>query len=154
PGWTESLAAWCQQAGVPCYRDHTDLPSALDLVVSCYYDKILREDFIARQHRVINLHNSPLPKYRGVNPINWALKNGEREHGVTIHEIIPAIDAGPIIAQVKFTICPEIEEVRDVYHKAIEYGWVLFRTTIPLLDRIIPVEQDHAQATYYGIKDR
>ena len=45
----------------------------------------LKQNFIDSCKNIINLHNSPLPKYRGVRPINWALKNGEHSHGVTIH---------------------------------------------------------------------
>ena len=71
------------------------------LAFSVFYDRIIHEPFIGRCDRILNLHNSPLPKYRGVSPINWALKNGEEKHGVTIHEITPRIDDGPVLAQVE-----------------------------------------------------
>jgi methionyl-tRNA formyltransferase len=154
PKWTQSLLAWCQQVKVPVYHKHTDLPSGLDLVFSCFYDKILRKKFIDQHKRVLNLHNSPLPKYRGVNPINWALKNGESYHGVTIHEIDEGIDTGPIVAQVRYSIYPEIEEVRDVYHKSLDYGWTLFKSIAPLLDKIQAVKQNDVEACYYSDKDR
>ena len=102
--------------------------------------------------RILNLHNSPLPKYRGVSPINWALKNGERVHGVSIHEITPGIDDGPIYSQLLYSIYPEFDEVRDVYARALEYGWVLFTQTMPLMSRITPRPQDHAQASYYNLQ--
>src|SRR5204862_5498551 len=93
------------------------------------------------------------PKYRGVSPINSALKNGERMHGVTIHEITPGIDDGPIVAQVLFSIYPEHDEVVDVYDRALEYGWTLFEQTMPNLDRIEAEPQDEAEATYYSLTD-
>jgi len=154
PAWTASLAAWCDAAGAPVLEHHRDLPSGVDLVFSCFYERILRGTFIDRQKRVINLHNGPLPKYRGVNPINWALKNCEREHGVTIHEITLGIDDGPVLGQVKYSIYPEIDEVCDVYARALEYGWQLFKDVIPAIDQIQPRAQDHAIATYYSKADR
>ena len=112
-------------------------------------DSILDADFIARFDRILNLHNGPLPRYRGVSPINWALRNGEHSHGVTIHEITPGIDDGPIVAQVTYSIYPAHDEVIDVYRRALRYGWTLFSETVPILDRIVATEQDEAAATHY-----
>jgi len=154
PTWTQSLLSWCEQNKVVVYNKHTDIPAGLDLVFSCFYDKILRKSFIEKHKRVLNLHNSPLPRYRGVNPINWALKNGETYHGVTIHEIDEGIDTGPVVAQVKYSIYPEIEEVKDVYNKALDYGWALFKSTAPLFANIQAVGQNDAEACYYSDKDR
>jgi methionyl-tRNA formyltransferase len=158
PTWTESLSNWAAGHGVPVvasgdYRDIGDDDERLDLVVSVFYDRIVRSDFIARCGRIINLHNGPLPRYRGVAPINWALKNGERSHGVTIHEMTAGVDAGPILAQVIYPIDPELDEVRDVYARSLECGWTLFRETIPNLGRIQPRPQDEADATYYSARD-
>jgi methionyl-tRNA formyltransferase len=156
PTWTDSLQQWAQEAGVPTvesgnYRDLDVGP--VDLAVSVFYDKILKADFIDACGRVLNIHNSPLPRYRGVSPINWALKNGERMHGVTIHEITPGIDDGPIVAQLQYSIYPEFDEVVDVYNRALEYGWTLFQQTIPNLDRIEAAPQDDAAASYYSTAD-
>lgn len=161
PTWTGSLATWAEENRVPVvesghYRDLQQLQAGdgnVELAMSVFYDKIIRDWFIQRCRRIINLHNGPLPKYRGVSPINWALKNGEREHGVTIHEITPGIDDGPIVGQVKYSIYPEFDEVIDVYHRALEYGWTLFRQTVPLLDRIQPRAQEHEAASYYSKLD-
>ena len=157
PPWTDSLSAWAGANHCPLVRSghYEDIPDVAsghwqaDLAFSVFYDKIIKEWFIKKCARILNLHNSPLPKYRGVSPINWALKNGETRHGVTIHEITPGIDDGPIYAQLQYSIYPEFDEVRDVYARALEYGWGLFTQTMPLLDRITPTPQDHAQATYY-----
>jgi methionyl-tRNA formyltransferase len=143
---------------VPCVASghYKDIPDVVgdawetDLALSVFYDKIIKEWFIKKCGRILNLHNSPLPKYRGVSPINWALKNGERFHGVTIHEITPRIDDGPIYSQVLYSIYPEVDEVRDVYTRALEYGWTLFTQTMPLLHKITPTPQNHAEATYFS----
>jgi methionyl-tRNA formyltransferase len=138
------------------YKDLPDVSTAgwsTDLAMSVFYDKIIKAWFIDKCKQIINLHNGPLPKYRGVSPINWALKNGEREHGITIHEITPGIDDGPIVGQVKYSIYPEFDEVIDVYNRSLEYGWTLFQQTIPLIDSIKPRPQDEQQATYYNRGD-
>ena len=162
PAWTSSFATWGGANGVPViasghYKDLAQLPAAdegIDLAVSVFYDKIFKPWFIDRCKRIINFHNGPLPRYRGVTPINWALKNNETEHGITVHEIVPGIDSGPIIAQLKYSIYPEFDEVIDVYRRALEYGWVLFQQTIPLFDRINPRPQDDRDASYYSNADR
>jgi methionyl-tRNA formyltransferase len=47
----------------------------------------------------INLHSALLPKNRGANPIQWGIIKGENETGVTLHELVDELDAGPIITQ-------------------------------------------------------
>lgn len=161
PTWTESLASWAREHGVPIVEsgDYRDLPGVdgdgwhVDLAFSVFYDRIFPGWLIEKCGRILNVHNSPLPRYRGVSPINWALKNGERTHGVTIHEITAAVDQGPIVAQVEYPIDPELEEVRDVYARALAYGWTLFEQTMPILDSIAPLPQDESLATYYGAAD-
>src|SRR4051794_26766007 len=88
PQWTESLGEWAQRHRVPVVASgrFTDVPDDLriDLAMSVFYNRIITAPFIERCGRILNLHNGPLPRYRGVAPINWALKNGEQSHGVTI----------------------------------------------------------------------
>ena len=161
PGWTESITDWCHTNDIDClagghYRDIPDVQRdgwSADLAFSVFYDKILPAWFIRKFKRILNLHNAPLPRYRGVSPINWALKNNETSHGVTIHEITPGIDDGPIVAQLSYSIYPEFDEVIDVYRRALEYGYLLFEQTMPNLDRIEARGQDHDQASYYSKRD-
>jgi methionyl-tRNA formyltransferase len=160
PTWTASLSGWAGDSGVPVVASghFRDLPldgdgRAAELGVSVFYDRIFDAAGIATFGRLLNIHNAPLPRYRGVSPINWALKNGESEHGVTIHEITPGIDDGPIVSQLRYSIYPETDEVEDVYRRALAYGWTLFEQTMPLLDSIAARPQDDAAATYYSRED-
>ncbi len=159
PTWTDSLKDWADANGVPVVASghYRDLPEPeggqWPLVMSVFYDKIIRQKFIDKCTRILNLHNGPLPKYRGVSPINWALKNNEPSHGVTIHEILAGVDNGPVVAQVRFSIHPDIDEVRDVYGRCLAFGWELFRQTAPRLDQIPAVPQDEAAATFYHSRD-
>ena len=161
PDWTDSLTSWCKKFEIPHiasgnYQMIPDLKDSLwniDLAFSVFYDKIIKANFINRCTDILNLHPSPLPRYRGRNPINWALKNQEKIHGVTIHQIDEGIDSGPIISQVCFDIDPEKDEVIDVYNRCLEYGWFLFIQTIPQLNLIRPTPQDKRLATYHSSKD-
>jgi nucleotide sugar dehydrogenase len=160
PSWTDSFIEWANKKGVSTvasghYKDVSFIKNEdkkIDLVFSVFYDKIIKSWFIDKCNRILNLHNAPLPRYRGVSPINWALKNKEVRHGVTIHEIDVEIDHGPIYTQLEYSIYPEFDEVIDIYKRSLEYGWVLFCQTIPILDKIVPRPQDHSLATYYSTK--
>lgn len=158
PQWGPRLTRWATQR-IPRmnfvasgnYRELIGTP--IDIAISVFYEKIIKQDFIQSCNRILNIHNSPLPKYRGMNPINWALKNGEREHGVTIHEIDEGVDTGPIVSQLKYSIYPEFEEVWDVYWRSLKYAYALFQQTMPMLEKIKPVPQDSSKATYYCRED-
>ena len=161
PSWTTSLVEWAQSNQLPFVASgrYEDIPQMSDhdwrpdLVFSCFYSRIIRSEFISRCNMILNLHNAPLPRYRGVAPVNWALKNGETQHGVTIHEITPGIDDGPIVNQVIFSIDSEREEVIDVYRRCLKYGFTLFEDTIERLDQIVPRPQDDRLAVSYFRKD-
>jgi len=72
------------------------------------------------------LHDSLLPKYRGFAPMNWAIINGETETGVTLFLMVDAVDAGPIIDQLKVNIDEEDtaasldKKIITLYEKIIE----------------------------------
>lgn len=160
PNWAPSLTSWARDNGVNLIESgrYQELPEIADnrhadLGVSIFYDRLFKADGIAKFGRLINLHNSPLPKYRGMSPINWALKNGEKSHGVTIHEITPGIDDGPVITQATYSIRPELDEVEDVYRRALKFGWTLFEDTIPRLKFLPAIPQRDADASYYSAKD-
>ena len=71
-----------------------------DLIVCAGYMRILSETVVRRfEDRMINLHPSLLPKYPGLDTHARALAAGEVEHGASVHRVIPALDAGPVLAQ-------------------------------------------------------
>ena len=156
PAWCPSLIKWAEQHNVPVIHSghHNDVPKTIeiDLAVSIFYEKIIGSEFLDRCKRIINLHNSPLPRYRGVRPINWALKNGERQHGVTIHQITAGVDEGAIYGQITYPIYPDVEEVRDVYDKSIQYGKILFTEVVPRIETITPIPQE-GSPSYYSKSD-
>tara|TARA_B100001057_G_C22868345_1_gene957593 strand:- start:2539 stop:3420 length:882 start_codon:yes stop_codon:yes gene_type:complete len=76
-----------------------------NLFISVSYNQILKKHIYNLPYfKSINCHASLLPKYRGRNVINWALINGEKNFGITIHYINEGIDTGDIIYQKKIKI--------------------------------------------------
>ena len=70
------------------------------LVLSVYFDQLIGEALIGiPPGGCLNLHPSALPKYRGVNPVFWAILHGESEIGVTFHEMNAQLDRGAIALQ-------------------------------------------------------
>jgi phosphoribosylglycinamide formyltransferase-1 len=62
--------------------------------------------------RMINIHPSLLPKYRGLHTHRRALDAGDSEHGASVHYVTAELDGGPVIAQVRLAIEPGDNEQR------------------------------------------
>jgi phosphoribosylglycinamide formyltransferase-1 len=56
--------------------------------------------------RMINIHPSLLPLYPGLRTHERALEAGDREHGCSVHQVVPEVDAGPVIAQARVPVLP------------------------------------------------
>lgn len=71
-----------------------------DLIVLAGFMRILSDDFVEHFHgKMINIHPSLLPKYKGLNTHQRALDGGDSEHGASVHFVIPELDAGTVIIQ-------------------------------------------------------
>ncbi len=80
----------------------------LDLICLAGFMRILSADFIARwPEKIINIHPSLLPKFKGLDTHERALEAGESEHGCTVHFVVPEMDAGPVILQKSVPVLPE-----------------------------------------------
>ena len=72
----------------------------IELVVMAGFMRILSDGFVHEwQGKLINIHPSLLPKYKGLNTHARALEAGDTEHGATVHWVAPELDSGEIIAQ-------------------------------------------------------
>ena len=97
----------------------------------------------------LNVHDALLPRYSGFGAVNWAIRNGEKETGVTVHIMEPELDSGPIIAQTVVEI-GTADTATDVY-EAVTAQYV--PTTLLALERRAAgdagVPQDRGQRTFY-----
>ncbi|MEM7562958.1 MAG: phosphoribosylglycinamide formyltransferase [Pseudomonadota bacterium] len=88
-----------------------------DYVVLAGFMCILGAELVRSfRHRILNIHPSILPEYKGLNTHLRALQNGETEHGVTIHLVTAELDDGPILLQGRYAIEPE-DKVTDLQKK-------------------------------------
>jgi methionyl-tRNA formyltransferase len=146
------------QCGVPVFQPQSaNEPEAVsqlaalspDVCLVAAYGQILRPAVLAIPRRgTINVHASLLPKYRGAAPIQAAILSGEHETGVTIFQIEPAIDAGPVYAAERTPIGPA-ETAGDLEARLAEIGAAL---AMQVLDQIEagtprPLVQDSSQAS-------
>jgi len=77
----------------------------IELVCLAGFMRVLSASFISHfEGRILNIHPSLLPAYRGLDTHKRALADGVKEHGCTVHFVVPELDAGPIIAQVKVPV--------------------------------------------------
>ena len=82
-----------------------------DLVVLAGFMRILSEGFVRHyEGRLINIHPSLLPSFTGLHTHRRALEEGVRVHGCTVHFVTPALDHGPVIAQVAVPVCDGDDE--------------------------------------------
>lgn len=76
-----------------------------DLVVLAGFMRILTSDFVKHyEGRMLNIHPSLLPKYKGLNTHQRAIDAGDTEHGASIHFVTAELDGGPLIIQSKVPI--------------------------------------------------
>ena len=101
--------------GIPsCYIPHKDEDTMIDcinmvkpdLIVLAGYMRVLSSKFISSVTKMINIHPSLLPKYKGLHAVEQALKAGETETGCTVHFVNEYLDSGAIIKQQTVPILP------------------------------------------------
>ena len=108
-----------------CYTKDEDEIIALfnaydvDLIVMAGWMRIVSKKFCdAFSGRIINLHPSLLPKYKGLNAIEQAMAAGETETGATVHFVNEQLDSGAIIKQQTVPILPD--DTPETLQRAIQ----------------------------------
>jgi phosphoribosylglycinamide formyltransferase-1 len=83
----------------------------IDLVVLAGFMRIMTPWFVRRwEGRLINVHPSLLPLFKGTHTHRQALEAGVAEHGCSVHFVVPELDAGPVIMQAKVPVLPGDDE--------------------------------------------
>lgn len=113
--------ARARDAGIPAvavdYRGFADRPAAeqalagelarvdAEIVVLAGFMRILPDPLVETyQGRMLNVHPSLLPKFRGLNTYERVLAAGDSWHGTTVHFVVPELDAGPGIIQYRVAV--------------------------------------------------
>ncbi|MDO7903179.1 phosphoribosylglycinamide formyltransferase [Pseudomonas sp. K1(2024)] len=80
---------------------------APDLVVLAGFMRILSGGFVRHYHgRLLNIHPSLLPKYKGLHTHQRALEAGDTEHGCSVHFVTEELDGGPLVVQAVVAVAP------------------------------------------------
>lgn len=78
-----------------------------DILCLAGFMRVLTEGFVSRwEGRMLNIHPSLLPKYRGLNTHARAIEAGDAEAGCTVHEVTAELDGGPVLGQARVPILP------------------------------------------------
>ncbi|MGH8230153.1 MAG: formyltransferase, partial [Steroidobacteraceae bacterium] len=158
--WFRSVAELARERGVDAVtadpREERSIGRVRALapqyLFSFYYRSLLDEPLLAAASwGALNLHGSLLPKYRGRAPVNWAILNGERETGVTLHYMVRKPDAGAIVAQERIPIGID-DTALTVSLTAAAAAARLITRTLPLLGAGPPPAQpmNLAAGSYFG----
>ena len=127
-----------------------------DVVVVAAYGRIIPDNLLMiPKYGFINVHASLLPKYRGAAPIQWALRNGDAETGVSIMRLESGLDEGPIFKKESIAIRPEWNK-KDLFDALAVLGARCLVDTLEEIDQLVPTPQDHEHASYapmFGKKD-
>ncbi|WP_179395591.1 methionyl-tRNA formyltransferase [Lacticaseibacillus absianus] len=116
-------------AGSPELADAIAL--APDLIITAAYGQFLPTKFLnAAKIAALNVHGSLLPKYRGGAPIQYSIINGDTETGVTIIEMVKAMDAGGMYAQAKLPLT-RTDDTGTAFAKLSLLGRDLLLATLP-----------------------
>jgi methionyl-tRNA formyltransferase len=150
----------CKKHAVPfisSLEDYLTLEN-FDILISVQYHQILKKKHIEKAKQIaVNLHMAPLPEYRGCNQFSFAIIDGAKEFGTTIHQLEPSIDGGAIMFEKRFPV-PHECFVKDLYMKTYEASLDLFKERIRdiIEGNYEPTPQsqyENARSTSYHTRD-
>lgn len=105
----------------------------IELVALAGFMRVLTPWFVTRwQGRLVNIHPSLLPDFRGTHTHARALEAGVAEHGCTVHFVVPELDAGPTILQAKVPVLPGDDEA-SLSARVLEQEHVLYPQALALV---------------------
>lgn len=122
-----------ERAGFERDLDAALAAAAPDVIVLAGFMRILSREFVeARIGRILNIHPSLLPKYRGLHTHRRVLEAGDPAHGASVHFVTAELDGGPVILQSRVAVRPgETEDALSARVQATEHtiyprviGWL------------------------------
>jgi methionyl-tRNA formyltransferase len=159
--WFDSVERLATVNRMPCATpDNPSAPEWIervralqpDFIFSFYYRHMLDMALLdTARLGAYNMHGSLLPKYRGRVPVNWAIVNGERQTGATLHRMVAKPDAGAMVAQQSVPILPD-DTAYDVFQKVSVAAEIALDGVLPKLinGTAIHTQLDLTQGSYFG----
>lgn len=130
--WGEQVVRkYCIAKGIPIIERKKILEfEEVDVIISVLYPFVIEKEILDKAKiAAVNLHQAPLPHYKGCNSVSHAIMNGEKEYGVTLHLMNEELDSGDIIERKMFPINDDIT-ARELYELADKYCFEVFRRNI------------------------
>lgn len=127
-----------------------------DFLIVVAYGQVIGDELLKKfQDRIINVHSSILPKYRGAAPINWVLIDGENETGVTIMLVDKKLDTGDMLKIVKTPIKAD-ENAEELHDKLKVLGANALVEVVNNFDLYYKnrIKQDENLAIYKGTLEK
>lgn len=126
-------SAFADRAAFEAALTETIAGYAPELIVLAGFMRVLSAEFV-NQHagRIVNIHPSLLPKYRGLNSHARALAAGDTRHGASVHWITAELDSGPVIAQAEVPIRPG-DDAEALAARVLEQEHRLYPAALALL---------------------
>ena len=124
-----------------------------DLVITLAYGQIVPQGFLDKVPMgCLNLHGSLLPKYRGASPVQTALINNETFTGVTLMEMVKAMDAGKMYAKMVVRITDD-DNATSLFNKIKEAAARLILEVLPsyINGELIGEEQDEKEVSFCSL---
>lgn len=110
-----------------------------DYVILAGFMRILTAEFVEHyQNKLINIHPSLLPKFKGLDTHQRAIDAGEKEHGASVHFVTAELDDGPVIMQAKVKVKPD-DSAQTLAAKVLEQEHQLYPAAI---QKLVNVKQD------------
>lgn len=122
-----------------------------DVLVSIAGNQLFKRPLIELASKAcINLHTALLPKYRGLMPTFWVLKNGEKETGVSVFLVDEGIDSGPILVQRRVEIGDKSQEQLIEFTKKLGMDAIIEATELINRGEYELIENNADEMTYYS----
>ena len=102
----------------------------IELICLAGFMRVLSHSFVdSWTGKILNIHPSLLPKYKGLNTHKRVLENGERLTGCTVHEVTPELDSGRILGQATVPVLPD-DTVESIRLRVLEKEHILYPRTL------------------------
>ena len=126
-----------------------------DLLISILGNQIFKDPIIRLAPKgCLNLHTALLPKYRGLMPTFWVMKNDEEYTGVSVFFVDEGIDSGPIVVQEKVKIGNKTQEELIKHTKKIGMESIAKAVDLIEKDQVNLIENNDTEKSYYSFPER
>ena len=126
-----------------------------DLLISILGNQIFKDPIIRLAPKgCLNLHTALLPKYRGLMPTFWVMKNDEEYTGVSVFFVDKGIDSGPIVVQEKVKIGNKSQEELIKHTKKIGMESIAKAVDLIEKDQVNLIENNDTEKSYYSFPEQ